>query len=85
MSSFGAQREELCRVDRSLFERGYMHATAGNITLRLPDAQGFPITPTDACLGFLQPDQLARRRGSCTDRRPTCQQDARAAPSDLHH
>jgi len=51
-------REEICRVGRSLFERGYVHATAGNISVRLDD--GFLITPTDACLGFLQPDRLAK-------------------------
>ncbi len=59
MSSFAAQREEICRVGRSLFERGYVHATAGNISVRLPGDEGFLITPTDACLGFLQPDRLA--------------------------
>ena len=53
-----AQREEICRVGRSLFERGYVHATAGNISVRLDD--GFLITPTDACLGFLEPARLAR-------------------------
>lgn len=51
-------REEICRVGRSLFERGYVHATAGNISVRLDD--GFLITPTDACLGFLDPAQLAK-------------------------
>jgi len=51
-------RDEICRVGKSLFERGYVHATAGNISVRLDD--GFLITPTDACLGFLQPRQLAR-------------------------
>ncbi|SFP80491.1 aldolase [Variovorax sp. 770b2] len=51
-------REEICRVGRSLFERGYVHATAGNISVRLDD--GFLITPTDACLGFLDPVRLAR-------------------------
>jgi ribulose-5-phosphate 4-epimerase/fuculose-1-phosphate aldolase len=53
-----ALREEACRVARSLFERGYVHATAGNISVRLDD--GFLITPTDACLGFLDPERLAR-------------------------
>ena len=52
-------REEICRVGRSLFERGYVHATAGNISTRLHDG-GFLITPTDACLGFLDPAQLSR-------------------------
>jgi len=51
-------RDEICRVGRSLFERGYVHATAGNISVRLDD--GFLITPTDACLGFLDPALLAR-------------------------
>lgn len=53
-------RQELCRVGRSLFERGYVHATAGNISARLPDGAGFLITPTDACLGFLEPERLAK-------------------------
>lgn len=52
-------RAEIVRVGASLFQRGYVHATAGNISVRLPDGQGFLITPTDACLGFLQPDRLA--------------------------
>lgn len=51
-------REEICRIGKSLFDRGYVHATAGNISVRLDD--GFLITPTDACLGFLEPTQLAR-------------------------
>ncbi len=53
-----AARAEICRVGRSLFERGYVHASAGNISVRLAD--GFLITPTDACLGLLEPAQLAR-------------------------
>lgn len=55
-------REEICRVGKSLFERGYVHATAGNISVRLDASAGggFLITPTDACLGFLDPARLAR-------------------------
>lgn len=51
-------REEICRVGKSLFDRGYVHATAGNISVRLDD--GFLITPTDACLGQLEPRRLAK-------------------------
>ena len=50
-------RVELCRVGASLFARGYVHATAGNLSARTAD--GFLITPTDACLGFLEPQRLA--------------------------
>lgn len=40
----------------------YVHATAGNISVRLPDSEGggYLITPTDACLGYLKPERLAR-------------------------
>ncbi len=57
--SIDALRSEICRVGRSLFERGYVHASAGNISVRLPEGSGYLITPTDACLGFLQPRALA--------------------------
>ena len=50
-------REEICRVGKSLFDRGYVHATAGNISVHLDN--GFLITPTDACLGFLDPAKLS--------------------------
>jgi 3-dehydro-4-phosphotetronate decarboxylase len=59
VSSDAFLREEICRVGRSLFERGYLHATAGNISVRLADG-GFLITPTEACLGFLDPARLAQ-------------------------
>ena len=50
-------RDEICRVGESLFARGYVHATAGNISVRTEG--GFLITPTDACLGRLDPARLA--------------------------
>lgn len=58
LSKESQAREDICRVGKSLFDRGYLHATAGNISVRLDD--GFLITPTDACLGFLDPAKLAR-------------------------
>ena len=51
-------RDELCRVGKSLFDRGYVHSTAGNLSARLDD--GFLITPTDACLGFLDAARIAK-------------------------
>jgi 3-dehydro-4-phosphotetronate decarboxylase len=53
-----ALREEICRVGASLYARGYVHASAGNISVRLPGG-GYLITPTDACLGRLDPAHLA--------------------------
>jgi len=57
-SADAALREALCRVGQSLHARGYVHASAGNISVRLADG-GWLITPTDACLGTLEPDRLA--------------------------
>ena len=58
MAGEAALREAICRVGASLHARGYVHATAGNISVRLPD--GWLITPTDASLGTLDPARLAR-------------------------
>ena len=52
-----AERLEICRVGKSLFDRGYAHSTAGNISVKTE--HGFLITPSDACLGFLQPEDIA--------------------------
>jgi 3-dehydro-4-phosphotetronate decarboxylase len=56
-----ALRDEICRIGRSLYDRGYVHASAGNISVRLGDEEGggWLITPTDACLGTLDPARLA--------------------------
>ena len=51
-------REEICRVGASLYARGYVHASAGNISVKLSDGS-FLITPTDACLGHLVASELA--------------------------
>jgi len=63
-----ALREEICAVGASLFQRGLVHATAGNISVRLPDGDGHLITPTDACLGRLRPDALAHVDADGTQR-----------------
>ena len=53
--------QEICRVGKSLYDRGYVHGSTGNISVRIPVdvGGGFLITPTDACLGFLIPSKLA--------------------------
>ncbi len=51
-------RAALCDTGRSLYERGYVHGSAGNISCRLDDGS-FLITPSDACLGRLDPARLA--------------------------
>lgn len=58
MSAETKVREEICLTGRSLYERGYTVGTAGNISARLDD--GWLITPTDACLGRLDPAEIAK-------------------------
>lgn len=55
----GALRAELCRIGRSLHARGYVHASAGNLSARL-DGGALLLTATDASLGTLAPEGLAR-------------------------
>ena len=51
-------REEICTVGASLYQRGYTVGAAGIISARLDD--GWLITPTDVCLGRLDPAELAK-------------------------
>jgi ribulose-5-phosphate 4-epimerase/fuculose-1-phosphate aldolase len=52
-------REEICRLGRSLFERGLTPGSSGNISVRLDDG-GYLVTPTNASLGSLDPARLSR-------------------------
>jgi ribulose-5-phosphate 4-epimerase/fuculose-1-phosphate aldolase len=51
-------RETMVRLSRSLFERRFTVGSSGNISARLPD--GFLVTPTNSCLGFLDPGRIAK-------------------------
>lgn len=51
-------REEIVEFGRSLFERGLTAGSSGNISVRLDD--GWLLTPTNACLGKLDPARLAK-------------------------
>lgn len=58
MSSESRLREEIVAFGRSLFERGLTAGSSGNISVRLDD--GWLLTPTNACLGRLDPARIAR-------------------------
>jgi ribulose-5-phosphate 4-epimerase/fuculose-1-phosphate aldolase len=51
-------REEICAFGESLFARGLTAGSSGNISARLDD--GWLLTPTNACLGRLDPARLAK-------------------------
>lgn len=56
--SDSAAREALCRMGERLYTRGLVHGTAGNLSLRVED--GWLVTPTNTCLGELDPARLSR-------------------------
>jgi ribulose-5-phosphate 4-epimerase/fuculose-1-phosphate aldolase len=53
-----ALREEICRVGRSIFERGLTHGATGNISVRIDG--GWLMTPTGSNLGNLDPARLSK-------------------------
>ena len=53
-----ALRRDMVRLAKSLYDRGFSVGSAGNISARLDD--GLLMTPTNSCLGFLDPDRLSK-------------------------
>ena len=51
-------REEICTFGASLYNRGLTAGSSGNISARLED--GWLLTPTDSCLGTLDPARLSK-------------------------
>lgn len=55
-------REQMAELGKSLYDRGLAHGSAGNISVKLPD--GYLLTPTNSCLGRLDPAKISRLDGS---------------------
>jgi 3-dehydro-4-phosphotetronate decarboxylase len=51
-------RDEICYFGKSLFDRGLTFGSAGNISVRVAD--GWLMTPTNSCLGRLDPATLSK-------------------------
>ena len=51
-------RERIVEVGDSLYRRGLSPGSSGNISARLDD--GWLVTPTNSCLGALDPAKLAK-------------------------
>lgn len=51
-------REEICWFGKSIFDRGLTAGSSGNISARVED--GWIMTPTNACLGRLDPARLSK-------------------------
>lgn len=55
-------REQMAELGQSLYDRGLAHGSAGNISVKLPD--GYLLTPTNSCLGRLDPAKISRLDGN---------------------
>jgi ribulose-5-phosphate 4-epimerase/fuculose-1-phosphate aldolase len=65
-------REEICWFGKSLYDRGLTPGSSGNISARVDD--GWLMTPTNACLGRLDPATLSKvdaRGNSISGDKPT--------------
>ncbi|MDI5985622.1 aldolase [Halomonas sp. M4R5S39] len=54
-----ALREQIATLGQSLFDRGLTMGSSGNISVRTGDG-GWLMTPTNACLGRLDPARISR-------------------------
>ena len=52
------RRENIVAKSRSLYDRGLTAGSSGNVSVRLDD--GWLLTPTNACLGDLDPARLSK-------------------------
>src|SRR5437899_4547064 len=50
-------REDICQIGRLVFQKGWVAANDGNITIRM-DAERILATPTGVCKGLMHPDDL---------------------------
>jgi len=55
-------RERIAMHGKSIFDRGLTAGSSGNISVRLPD--GMLITPTNSCLGRLDPERITKLNDS---------------------
>lgn len=58
MTNETALREQMVQLSKSLFDRGFSVGSAGNISAAIQD--GLLITPTNSCLGFLDPGRITK-------------------------
>ncbi len=62
MSEASRLREDICRIAKSLFDRGLTGGSTGNISARLSDGTVL-MTPTGSSMGFLDPARISHLDG----------------------
>ena len=56
--SENSERDSICRLAKSLFDRGLTIGSSGNISVRLSD--GWLMTPTGSSMGNLDPNEISK-------------------------
>ena len=56
--SENSERDSICRLAKSLFDRGLTIGNSGNISVRLAD--GWLMTPTGSSMGNLDPNEISK-------------------------
>ena len=56
--SENSERDSICRLAKSLFDRGLTIGSSGNISVRLAD--GWLMTPTGSSMGNLEPNEISK-------------------------
>jgi L-fuculose-phosphate aldolase len=56
-------RKQICEIGRRIYDKGFVAANDGNISVKLPDGT-FLCTPTGVSKGFMTPDMLCRVDGA---------------------
>jgi glutamate-1-semialdehyde 2,1-aminomutase len=58
MGQYHTSREQVVSVCRALLDRGYLKATEGNVSVRVPGQEAFAITPSNYDYAKMKPDDI---------------------------
>ena len=58
MSAFDGQKKEIVATAQALVRKGYLMATGGNVSLRIPGQNAFAITPSNYDYFKMNPDDI---------------------------
>ncbi len=58
MSTYARERQQVVETAQRLVEKGYLMATGGNLSIRIPGQAAFAVTPSDYDYGKMTPDDV---------------------------
>jgi L-ribulose-5-phosphate 4-epimerase len=58
MSSYAREKQQVVETAQRLVEKGYLMATGGNLSIRIPSRAAFAVTPSNYDYGKMTPDDV---------------------------